>query len=532
MMRIGESRWRIGWRTGVAVAAVWAASGLVRADGLLPEKPPGKFFPLTAENHQGAASFRKGQPVLGTSYFYWYDVDTKAHIVDGDGTDALTTHPADMKDVSYKRPSWHAAQLRDIMAAGIDFLMPVYWGVPGKYNGWSFAGLPPLVAAHDALANEGLHPPMIGLFYDTSILQHNGFNADGSSLYVDLRTELGKGFFYTAMRDFFSLIPPSKWARVDGRPIVFLYAAGFAKAQEPAQLDDVRRRFREDFGTDLFLVKMRDWQGPADATYQWGGAVHLQIDPEVAAVGPGYDHTAVPGRKPLIVERRDGQTYADRWSRLLRLSPDRRPWIIHVETWNEWHEGTDIAASQEYGRSYIVLTRVFADLWHTGLQVKPQGIYSKAAEVSWAPERSRGITVGESLGDGLWKPETLGNVQAVVSQANAVSPSTRYLYFAVDDTFAFDLTGESMELSVTYRDAGCASFGVEYDNVDPNASVRDGAFRAGGGVQLTGSGEWKTAKFVLPGCRFINRCNGADFRFVVGPGEMALAVSKLTLRRK
>jgi hypothetical protein len=65
-------------------------------------------------------------------------------------------------------------------------------------------------------------PPAIGLFYDTSILQHNGSNADGSSYHVDLTTDFGKQWFYTAIRDFFSLIPPAKWARIDGRPIIFL----------------------------------------------------------------------------------------------------------------------------------------------------------------------------------------------------------------------------------------------------------------------------------------------------------------------
>lgn len=27
-----------------------------------------------------------------------------------------------------------------------------------------------------------------------------------------------------------------------------------------------------------------------------------------------------------------------------------------VETWNEWHEGTDVAVPKEYGRRYIELT--------------------------------------------------------------------------------------------------------------------------------------------------------------------------------
>src|SRR4030042_93092 len=107
----------------------------------LPARPPGEFFPLQAEDHRGVSSFTRGEPVVGTTYFYWYDIDSRAHIVNGDGSDALTTHPADMSDLSYQRASWHDAQLQDMIEAGIDLLMPVYWGVPGDYEGWSFAGL-------------------------------------------------------------------------------------------------------------------------------------------------------------------------------------------------------------------------------------------------------------------------------------------------------------------------------------------------------------------------------------------------------
>ena len=32
-----------------------------------------------------------------THYFYWYDVASQTHILDGDGSDALTTHPADAR---------------------------------------------------------------------------------------------------------------------------------------------------------------------------------------------------------------------------------------------------------------------------------------------------------------------------------------------------------------------------------------------------------------------------------------------------
>ena len=138
----------------------------------LPAKPAGEFFPLTAADHTKTDSFKRGWPVVGTTYFYWYDVERKAHIVNSDGSDALTTHPADMTGISYKQIAWHKGQLKDMMDAGIDFLMPVYWGVPGKRDGWSFVGLPPLIEAHTALEKEGLRPPAIGLFYDMSIRRY------------------------------------------------------------------------------------------------------------------------------------------------------------------------------------------------------------------------------------------------------------------------------------------------------------------------------------------------------------------------
>jgi hypothetical protein len=45
------------------------------------------------------------------------------------------------------------------------------------------------------------------------------------------------------------------------------------------------------------------------------------------------------------------------------------------------------------------------------------------------------------------------------------------------------------------------------------------------------SGQWKTAKFQLPDCRFMNRANGADFRLIAGGDDMELAVSQLALQK-
>jgi hypothetical protein len=516
---------------GVVLSFVLSCATLAEP-GQLPANAPGEFFPLKTRDHCDAPSFKAGQPIVGATYFYWYDAASQAHIVDSDGSDALTTHPADLAGISFKSVAWHRSQLTDMIDAGLDFLMPVFWGIPGRYDGWSFVGLPPLVEAHTAMETEGLKPPAIGMFYDTSILAWNDFNADGSRYHVDLSTEFGREWFYAAIRDFFSLIPPEKWARVDGRPIVFLYDASFAKKQDPErQFVHVKARFKEDFGVEPYIVKCAGWQGDTDATYAWGGAVRGPIIfRETISLGAGYDHSAVPGREPLIVERRDGRTYIDRWTKAMQLDPTARPWMVHVETWNEWHEGTDVAHSREYGRSYIVLTRLFADMWHAGTQLRFSWSYVNADAVTWSVGKPVGLDVRPSGGDGFWEIRGFGDTQAVVSRPNPDSPMGRYLYFDVDDAFACSLVGKYAILRVTYRDAGCTSFAVEYDST-VNEGPLEGAFRPAGGVQVAGTGEWKTAEFKLPDCYFMNRNNGVDFRLAVFGGDFELAVSRVELRK-
>ena len=38
-------------------------------------------------------TFHSKSPLIATSYFYCYDDESKAHVLNGDGTDALTGHP-------------------------------------------------------------------------------------------------------------------------------------------------------------------------------------------------------------------------------------------------------------------------------------------------------------------------------------------------------------------------------------------------------------------------------------------------------
>lgn len=500
-----------------------ALLGGVGAQGDLPADfslgpPPGTYCCKADAPEPG---FEIGRPLVATSYFYWYDAPSGAHVKDADGTDALTDHPGTLEGFSYRSVDWHARQLRDMMAAGIDVAMPVYWGSPlSGMAMWSNEGIPPLIAARERLLAEGKSPPRIGMFYDTSTLQ---FNEGGFQ--VDLTVPAGQRWFYGTIRNFFSLVPAEHRALVDGRPLVFLYARAFAKDADEKLFPAVRAMFRADFGTDLFLVKMADWPGPADSVYQWGGAVRPQML-ETAGIGPGYDHSAVPGRTPLIRARENGRFYERSWEMLLRMDPKKRPWLVHLETWNEYHEGTDLAESAEYGRKYIELTGRFAGMFHAGERM-PGGAWQ--AVLSGEPDRAEGVAVLPLPdGDGPITPSEWSDRPGWSTRPNRFQAGTEYMYFDVDDFLMVDVD-EPVEITVTYLDAGARSFALHYDSADPALSGIPQYFRDGGSQAVGATNTWKEAVFRVPHARFINRANGGDFRLAAFQGT--LTVARVAVRR-
>lgn len=81
------------------------------------------------------------------------------------------------------------------------------------------------------------------------------------------------------------------------------------------------------------------------------GAAHSENGIFVATVLPGYDDTEV--RSPgYIVERENGSYYASIWETARSSSPDH----YIITSFNEWHEGSEIEPSLEYGYEYIDLT--------------------------------------------------------------------------------------------------------------------------------------------------------------------------------
>lgn len=317
---------------------------------------------LEAGAASGSLGFGSDERIVGTYYFYWYDWNTSLHFYVG-GKDALTHHPPDIRDVSYASVAWHKGQLRDMMEAGIDFVLPVFWD-DRTNRFWSVKGLRKLVEAEKDLVAQGLHPPKIGMFFDTTALmveyRHSGHPGDRPNL----STQEGKELFYGMIYDFYSEVPSELWARIDGSAIVWLYSSGWVKDYDQSLVSYVRERFAEDFNSTIFIVKERSWNLNADMEYGWGGALG-PILLDVSAIGPGFDNEGAVrcyGQHPLRRDRLDGIAYREDWERALRSGSN----IVVIETWNELHEGTEICETEELGRLYIDITANYSRAFKEG----------------------------------------------------------------------------------------------------------------------------------------------------------------------
>jgi hypothetical protein len=296
-------------------------------------------------------------PRAFTYFYYWYDLP------DGPHSGALTDRPSE-RDASYQSVAWFQKQFGDMSDAGIDVALAVYWG-PAEPS--SDVGLANMAQAAAAMRAAGTKPPDIGMFFDTGLI---GRWPKGQR---DLTKPENEARFYDLVHTFFTTLPRDQWALVDGRPVLWMWASWFDISFDQSFFDYVSGRFRNDFGVRPYIVAESSWRfatragHPPDATqpihidnfYTWGAALdgYRDTGTGVASVGPGYDERELdgPGRSGRFADRAGGRFYSRNFEQA--LASGRR--LIVIETWNEFHEASDIADSAEYGRTYIDLTKRF-----------------------------------------------------------------------------------------------------------------------------------------------------------------------------
>jgi len=173
------------------------------------------------------------------------------------------------------------------------------------------------------------------------------------------------------------------WLRVGDKPVLFVYGRAL-HALSPADWQVVIAQVRHDNPHGVLVVADsldREFASVFDgaSTYNITGQTQHKTPPEipawgriadptmVAAAGPGKFSTVtvIPGfddrtqgRPPPrpVTDRWGGETYRALWREAIAAAPD---WVL-ITSWNEWHEGSEIEPSVEYGNRALDDTAVFS----------------------------------------------------------------------------------------------------------------------------------------------------------------------------
>jgi hypothetical protein len=119
-----------------------------------------------------------------------------------------------------------------------------------------------------------------------------------------------------------------------------------------------------------------------------------------------------------------------------------------------------------------------------------------------------------TVGDGNTTPDTKAS-RAARRNTNAAG-GDYYMYFNVDDAFAFQGDERVVAIAVDYYDLGTGTLTLQYDAI---GSGLGSIYKNGGSVVLGNKDTWNQHTFYLSDAYFGNRQNnGADFRIFGGVG--------------
>lgn len=343
---------------------------------LHPARPPiiaPRMVPRTWE----ALPQRSAQPLprlIFARYRFDYQADPRkaaplSPVRSENGTSLLATHPMYGYGpwMTYDRVDWHREQLEEMRRSGVDVVLPVYRADVASKQRYAQRGLITLAGALRWMQAARRDYPLVGLYLDT----HSLSNSQGRPL--DLREPAAQAQLYTAIKEFFQLIPPAFRAAIPLDPkngggqahvVVLSSAAAFADL-DASFVDYCRKRHFAEFGADLLIlgnadfhpkanldgyVDTREGRGMRQVSGGWIRSVCL--GPGVAEENKAAETTA--GSMPII-PRKGGTAYREAWKQALSSGAD---WVF-LDSWNDFTRGIELAPSQEYGVQFADLTRVF-----------------------------------------------------------------------------------------------------------------------------------------------------------------------------
>ncbi|HET7559437.1 MAG TPA: hypothetical protein VFK80_05705 [Limnochordia bacterium] len=310
-------------------------------------------------------------------WVHWSGVDTAAHRI-GSATHYPALGPYDSHD-----PEVISHHIAEAKAVGIDGFIASWWG-EGTFEDQA---LPLLLAAAE---RQG--------FSISAYLETVGETDPAGRAVAEL----------TYLLDRYGQEPA--FLKLDGVPVIFVYARVLGQLPATAWPNVIRAtqlacgcRFAliadgpnaldAQLFTGIHTYNPVGWvnDAPAERLAATAGAAYRALVQTADDAGslsaltviPGYDDTKIrtPG---LAADRRGGAVYRTLWEAALAADPD---WIL-ISTFNEWHEGTEIEPSREFGDAFLQATEAYAARFHamsphapaaaTGLSAQQQAALQNA----------------------------------------------------------------------------------------------------------------------------------------------------------
>jgi len=229
--------------------------------------------------------------------------------------------------------------------------------------------------------------------------------------------------------------------------------------------------------------------GLADTS--WNSAVsHVQHGTPLPVEDKALFFTVIPGNDRLganrtgggpilLVDREGGKTYAQFWSAAVSSNATG----VLITSWNEWHEGTELEPSRQYGFSYLHYTREWTDLYKHGsaaLLNLPKMQVTSSAPVARQTPGASGVNI--TLLNSGNVPALFDNVTITPGQNTSLNGFVDRDFLSYSETKGSErynamiplvMSGESVTIGVTYglsSGEGALDVGVQSFNAAGNST--------------------------------------------------------------
>ncbi|MFX0062435.1 MAG: hypothetical protein ACFFC7_09635 [Candidatus Hermodarchaeota archaeon] len=300
-----------------------------------------------------------GNPEWSGEWIHWQDSNHNPNIINNGTRELPSTNYPSLGAYDSNDPSLVRQHIRMAQAAGIDAFISSWWGIN------SFEDRALSVLLNQAAASNF----SVTVYFETAPYWNLNESTASTEILEALRYIYDN---YATHPAFYNVELGNKT-----EPLIFIYVA---RAWSVEFWQNIITQLRTEGKKMFFQGDSQDssylnaFDGiheyaplfiPDLAEYYTTGFISARLfenhtgDPKMFAstIGPGFDSTAIhPGS--AIVDREGGDLFDNLWNWATSIGTD----AILITSFNEWHEGSEIENSREYGGQYLEAVKQWRQL--------------------------------------------------------------------------------------------------------------------------------------------------------------------------